>query len=117
ANQPGRAQIVHVAGDDIWVLAKGELRLRHLDLFGQRIVDIWQEPLRLGSPLHASQVNEASKTAFVVTQDLVKPTCLISAIDASGDDGKVRWQRQLGVLSQSDPFVFDDKIWILDEGG
>src|SRR5439155_17336875 len=67
ADQLGRAQIVSGAGDDFWVLARGELRRRHFDKFGQRIVDIWHSPLLLGSPLHSSQVNESTKTAFVVT--------------------------------------------------
>lgn len=114
---PGRAQIVHVAEDDLWVLARGELTLQHFDKFGQRVVNVWQNPLPLGSPLHASYVNEASKTAFVVTQDLAKPACRISAVDTSSDAGKLHWQRQLGLVCQGDPLLFDNTVLAQDESG
>ncbi len=114
---PGRAQVVHATEDDIWVLARGELRLRHFDRFRQRIVDVWQQPLRLGSPVHASQVNEVRKSAYVVTQDLDQPTYRISAVDASSDESRLHWQRQLGLLCQGDPIVLNNTVVVLDESG
>src|SRR5207244_3621113 len=75
----GRAQVVHVADDDLWVLAQGELLYLHFDRYGQRLADLWPKPLPLGSPLHASQVE--GKSLFVVTQLPDKPTCLVTAVD------------------------------------
>lgn len=117
AGPPGRAQIVHASEDDLWVLMKGELSLRHFNRYRQRIFEVWQRPLRLGSPVHASWVNEATKTAFVVTLDLDRPTCKITALDTSSDGNSLRWQRQLGLLCQGDPLVFNNSVVVLDESG
>lgn len=119
AVQPGRAQVVHVAENDLWVLDQGALKLRHFDRFNNRILNVWPQPLQLGSPLHASQVNEARKTAFVATQELARPTCWAAAVDTSVDSdvGKLRWKRQLGLLCQGEPFVSQGKVLTLDDGG
>jgi hypothetical protein len=120
--QPGRAQIVHVAEDDFWVLADGKLQLWHLDRFNKqasRIAPVWPQPLSLGSPLHASQVNFARKTAFLVTQDTKKPTCWISAVDVSIDTPSANLRRkvQLGLLCHGDPIFLGKDVLVLDEGG
>jgi len=55
----------------------------------------------LGSPVHASQVDDSEKTIFVVTQDLTRQTYLATAVAA--EDGAIKWQRQLGLVCESEP--------------
>lgn len=118
---PGRAQVVHVLEDDIWVLARGELQLYHFNRYARKVVPLWSSSLSLGSPLHASQVETAgpNKTLFVVTQSLSQPTCLATALSASVAvrEVEVHWQRQLGMLCRSEPLVLGQQVWALDQGG
>lgn len=117
-SQLGRAQIVHVVEDDLWVLAKGEMQLLHFDRLGQRVSPLWQAPLPLGSPLHSSQVVDG-KLLVVVTQLLQRPGCLASAIDGSleSESGVIRWQRQLGFVAQGESLQLGPELVSLDEGG
>lgn len=114
---PGRAQVAHAGERDFWVLAHGELQ--HLQLGidqreGLKISKLWPEPVHLGSPLHAGQVNEALDTLFVVTQLPDRQTCVATAVEAA--TGKIRWQRQLGLLCQAEPLLVGDKVVALDRG-
>jgi hypothetical protein len=116
--RPGRAQVVHAQGDDLWVIAHGTLR--HLQLNfdpveGQKLFDRWKEPLLLGSPMHRSQPDRAGKTLFLVTQSLTRRVCLATAVDA--DTGEVRWQRQLGLVCRGQPVLLGDQVLALDQGG
>src|SRR5262249_5998175 len=57
----GRSQVVQVHGDDVWVLARGQMQRLAIawnNSAGPRPVACWKEPLPLGSPLHASQIEE-----------------------------------------------------------
>src|SRR5262249_41360207 len=113
----GRSLVAHVQGDEFWLLAHGwlqRLELRLGDPNGPRAVALWRKPLSLGSPLHVSQVEESpnGSSLYLVTQPLNRPICLSSAIDpdaqddeASGEDNRLRWQRQLGFVCQGDPVV------------
>jgi len=103
----GRAQMVHVQGEDYWVLAHGRmqrLRLGWQNDLGPRLMPAWKDPPALGSPLHASQVEEdltGRSTLYVVTQALTQPECLATAID--DETGNLLWQRQLGLVCQGEP--------------
>lgn len=118
AQRLGRAQVVHVEERDFWLLAQGELQHLQLNLDreqGLHLVRRWPGPLKVGSPLHAGQVNDRRDTLFVVTQPLDRPTCLATAVNAN--TGAIRWQRQLGLLCQRDPLLLGKKILTMDEGG
>jgi outer membrane protein assembly factor BamB len=110
-----RGQVVHVADNDFWILANGKLQRRHLDLFGGRTVPVWSSALPLGSPVQGSQVDDSGKTLFVVTQDLTRQIYLATAVAA--EDGKIKWQRQLGLESQGDPLVLGHDVITVDRGG
>jgi outer membrane protein assembly factor BamB len=115
---PGRAQVVHVHENAFWVLAHGTLQ-KWLLAFdrekGPKLVSLWSSQLRLGSPLHESQIDEAEKTLFLVTRSPNEQTCLATAVDAT--DGTVRWQRQLGLVCQGAPIVLGQDVLGLDQGG
>ncbi len=116
----GRAQVVYALENDLWVLARGALQ-RHVKVIdrehGPRLVPhpSWSEPLRVGSPLHESQRDEAGTTLFVVTQPTNQHNCLATAVDA--ETGKLHWQRQLGLVCQGDPLALGGEVLTLDQGG
>jgi outer membrane protein assembly factor BamB len=115
----GRAQVVHAEGDDLWVLARGRLMryLLTINDAGPRAVPYksWGGGLELGSPLHASQTDDAGRTLFLVTQSPNGQTCLTTAVDAR--TGRVRWQRQLGLVCNGDPQRLGGEVVALDQGG
>jgi len=115
----GRAQVVFARENDLWVLARGRL-LRYLltlDNAGPRVVpdSSWAQPLDLGSPLHDSQTDDDGRTLFLVTQSPNGQACLATAVDA--ETGRVRWQRQLGLVCHGDPQRLGDMVVALDQGG
>jgi len=124
-----RAEIVHVAGNDFWVLAHGQLQRLQLawkEAKGPALTAGWKAPLSLGSPLHASQVAENAATGrailFLVTQPLNQQACLATAVD--DETGQVLWQRQLGLVCQGEPvpLLTNDKdatplLLVQDQGG
>jgi hypothetical protein len=113
-----RAQVVHASEDDVWVLARGGLRLWHFDRFGPNLLPLWPRPLTLGSPLHASQVDEG-RALVVVTQSPTQPVCLATSLSAAADRdaGEVRWQKQLGLLCRGEAATVGGKVLLLDQGG
>lgn len=105
----GRSQVVHVQGDDLWVLAHGRLQqvgLRWNNATGPQADAGWDSPRVLGSPLHAPQRVEDLRTSrttfFLVTQPLEQQTCLATAITG---EGRTLWQRQLGLVCQGQPLA------------
>ena len=114
----GRAQVVHVSEDDVWVLARGGLRLWHFDRFGPNLLPLWQQPLNLGSPLHAAQVDEG-RVLVLATQSSAEPICKITAVSpaADRDVGEIRWQKQLGLLCRGEPVIIGGQVLLLDQGG
>jgi hypothetical protein len=125
ARERGRAQVIHMQGNDLWLLAHGRMQRMQLqfDEAGPRAVPMWDEPLMLGSPLHESQRSDEGdgRSAFYpVTQALDKQTCLATKVD---DDGHIKWQRQIGLVCQSEPLALTPPDggppWLLalDQGG
>jgi outer membrane protein assembly factor BamB len=112
---PLRSQVIHMIGDDFWVLANGNLQMLHFDQYRQKLVPMWNRPLALGSPLHDSQVDEKNKTVFTVTQSSTRQGCLATAVDY--ETGQVRWQRQLGMVCLGDPLVVGSEVLAIDQGG
>lgn len=110
-----RAQIVHVAENDFWVLAHGYLNRFHFDLYSQKLTPLWPEPVELGSPLHVAQADEAGRSLFLVTQTRAGDAYRVTAVDR--EDGKILWQRQLALLSQADPAVVGGEVVALDRSG
>ena len=107
-NVRGRAEVVEVQGNDLWVLGHGQLQRLQLALDGAKglsLVPVWKEPVPLGSPLHASQVEidrvNGRGTLFTVTQAQRFHTSLATAID--DETGEIYWQRQLGLVCQGEP--------------
>jgi hypothetical protein len=121
--QPSRSQVAYALDSALWVLSQGGLDRLEMTIAkatGPKIVSMWPSPLWLGSPLHASQVDEKGDSLFVVTQSLTRQSCLATKVDA--DRGKVIWQRQLGLISQGDPLPLGkDKepavVLVQDQGG
>jgi outer membrane protein assembly factor BamB len=115
----GRAQVVFARGDDLWVLARGRLLRYWLTLNGQagpRAVPApGFAPLDIGSPLHDSQMDDDGTTLFLVTLAPNGKACLATAVDA--ETGKVRWQRQVGLVCHGDPLALGNEVVALDQGG
>jgi hypothetical protein len=107
----GRAQVVPVDESDFCALVRGELQRFHFDVFEQKLCPEWRnpatqtpKPLRLGFPLHSSQFDADDQTLVVVTQSPTGQACLATAVDTR--DGKIHWQRQLGLVCQAEPRAF-----------
>ena len=105
----GRCQIVHADAENTWTLTWGRLQ-RIQSTFdaskGPGLVATWTQPDALGTLLHAAQARQDAdgKTIlYLTTQADEHPTCVCSAIAAG--DGKLLWQRQLGVLPQQTPLL------------
>jgi outer membrane protein assembly factor BamB len=124
----GRSQVVHVQGEDFWVLAAGQLqRLQQSwsSTTGPSLAPVWDTPLTLGSPLHAAtwemDRRTGHSTLFLVTQPLNQQICLASTVD--DERGDIGWQRQLGLVCQGEPLpLFPDPkaapiLLALDQGG
>ena len=129
ANCPASAaarQVVHMQGNDLWVLAHGRFQQVHLgwkDASGSQATPGWKTPLSLGSPLHEPQCLEepnGRSTFVLVTQALEQQTCLASTVD---EQGTILWQRQLGLVCQGQPLVLTPPeggpplVLALDQGG
>jgi outer membrane protein assembly factor BamB len=110
-----RGQVVHVVENDFWILANGNLQRIHFDPFGPRTAPVWSKPLPLGSAVHAAQVDDGTKTLFVVSQDPSRQIYLATAVAA--EEGTILWQRQLGLVCQGDPLVRGQEVTTLDRGG
>lgn len=114
----GRAQVVHAQESDFWVLAQGVLQRLQLYIdpqAGRKLAPVWPEVRELGSPLHAGQVNAAGNMLFLVTQSPRRQAALATAVEA--ESGTIRWQRQLGVVAQSEPIALGDTMLVMDQGG
>jgi outer membrane protein assembly factor BamB len=126
ARERGRAQVVHMQDNDLWVLAHGclqQVQLLWKDPIGPLAKPGWPKPPVLGSPLHAPQPIEdraGRSTFFLVTQRLDRQICIASAVD---DEGHKLWQRQLGLVFQGEPLALTSPqggpplLLALDQGG
>jgi hypothetical protein len=125
-SERGRAQVVHMQGDDLWVLAHGRFQQVRLGMnwkTGPQAVPVWNEPPVLGSPLHQTQIiadRNGLSTFFLVTQAFQKQICLATAVD---EQGQILWQRQLGLVCQGEPLMLAPPgggpplLLALDQGG
>jgi outer membrane protein assembly factor BamB len=126
SRERGRSLVVHMRSDDLWVLANGRYQQLHLRLnptAGPQAVPGWKTPLVLGSPLHEPQRFEdrnGYSTFYLVTQALDQQTSLATAVD---EQGKIKWQRQLGLVCQGEPIALTPPgggppvLLTLDQGG
>jgi hypothetical protein len=117
ADRPARGQVVYADEGNFWFLARGALHQLRLGFdfeHGLKLVGHGQ-PLHLGEPLHAAQVNSRLDTALVVTQASAEGACRATAIDLQS--GRVRWQRQLGLTSRQGPIRIGDSILLMDQAG
>jgi outer membrane protein assembly factor BamB len=114
--------------DNFWVLAFGRLMRMKLLLAAMsgpvvRNAWEWEKPLSLGSPLHEAQPfeypfeagAEKSTTLMLVTEPLNREVCIATAVDAN--NGTIRWQRQLGLVSRGEPLSLGKTLIALDQGG
>jgi outer membrane protein assembly factor BamB len=96
-----RALVAHAWAGQYWVLSHGLLQkwqTGFLDGTGPALVRRWPDPLALGSPLHAAQVQpgENGQHVLFLTTQGPDQACLASAVEARG--GRLRWQERLGLL-------------------
>jgi outer membrane protein assembly factor BamB len=117
----GRCQVVHADAENYWTLTRGRLQRVQATFDpkeGPGLLTRWTQPIVLGSLLHAARVSrepDGRTILYLTTQADDHPTCLCSAIDA--DDGKVLWQRQLGVLPVQAPRTLAGQIVLRGANG
>ena len=122
----GRAEVVQVQGDDLWVLGADHLqrlRLAWNTAVGPQVAPAWKDPLEVGSPLHRSQTVEdrSGKTSLVlVTQPPRRSTTWATSVD--DEKGVIRWRRQLGLVCARAPMPIkmpkgEPLFLALDQGG
>jgi outer membrane protein assembly factor BamB len=113
----GRGQIVHAEEQGFWYLVNGELNFMvkgfHLKE-GLKLAPGWKSPVKLGTPLHASQVSTDRSTLYVVTQTSAPPSWQITAVNAKS--GAIVWQRPLGLAIQGDPIQLGEQVCAIDQG-
>lgn len=121
AGDAGKSLLAHVDAENYWMLTRGRLH-RLQSVFtaknGPELTSRWQDPPHLGTPLHAAQIridDDGRKVLFITTQFVGRPTCLVSAIDAR--DGKIIWQRQLGLICQGPLVAVGDVVACPGAGG
>lgn len=116
-NAPSRGQIVHADEGTFWFIANSSLRQARLgfDAKGGLKLVARDNPLSIGEPLQAAQVNQRGDTAVVVTRIQPSAACRATAIDLR--TGTIRWQRQLGLIARGEPQRLGDAIIMLDQGG
>jgi outer membrane protein assembly factor BamB len=121
SKQPGRCQVVYADAENYWTLTRGRLQ-RVQTTFdakdGPGLLARWPHAIVLGNLLHPAQARhepDGRTILYLTTQAEEHPTCLCSAIDA--DDGKILWQRQLGVLPRQAPLLVAGQILVRDAQG
>jgi len=113
--RPSRGQVVLAEEGSFWIVVAGQLRRFR---FGVNMAEGVRaiphgDPVAVGEPLHAPQVNGRGDTFVVVTQD--EMACRATAVDALS--GQVRWRRELGLIAKGDPIRIDGAIVVLDQAG
>jgi outer membrane protein assembly factor BamB len=113
------AQVV-ADGQNFWMLARGRLRLFQVTQSagkGWQIVPRMVPLTPLGAALQEPQVfiDGQGTMLFVVTESLDGGACWMTAIDAGKQ--AVRWQRQLGAVSDRQPVSLAGKVLMPDRGG
>ena len=114
-HRPSRGQVVLAEEGVFWILAGGDLRKLRFGINaaeGVRLIPS-SNPIPVGEPLHAPQVNAVRDTFVVVTQEGM--TCRATAVNAI--TGEVRWRRELGMMAKGEPLRIGDALVFLDHGG
>jgi outer membrane protein assembly factor BamB len=114
-----QAQVVLSLDTELWILVQDQLLRLQMTMGrknGPTVVPSphWPAPLPLGSPLHASQVDESASILFLVTRPTHQATCQAAAVYA--EDGVIKWKNQLGVVCQGEPIILDKELLVLDQG-
>jgi PQQ-like domain len=114
---PARGQIVYADEHDFWFLARGLLYHLKIGFDAERGIRLVPrgEPIPIGEPLQPAQVNVRGDFAMVVTQASATASCRATAIDLR--IGKIRWQRQLGLIAQGDALRVGNSIMMMDHDG
>jgi outer membrane protein assembly factor BamB len=115
-----RGQVVYVLDNDFWIVGGGVLQRYYFDMFGQgqQLVQSPDWPkagVPTGSPLHAGQMDEINHVLVTVSRDLARQITLATAVDSR--NGKLLWQRQLGIDSQGDPVALGGDALVVDRNG
>ncbi len=115
---PAKAMLVHVDAENFWVLINGKLhrvQTAFTAAAGPGLVSRWPQPVHVGAPLHAAEARlEAGRLVlYLTTQD--ESACRLWAIDA--EDGRVYWQRQLGLTCQGPVVAVGDTLVCPDSDG
>ena len=121
STQPGRCVVVYADAENLWTLTRGRLQrveTTFQQATGPGVLARWTQPITLGTLLHPVQARtdpNGHTILYLTTQADDAPVCLCSAVDA--DEGKVVWQRQLGVLPQEAPRLVGDQLLLRDANG
>ena len=113
-----RGQVVFALDKDFWIVAGGRLQRYYFDLFGQKLLQsaAWpKDGVPTGSPLHAGQMDESGHVLTTVTRDLSRQVTLATGVDPK--NGKILWQRQIGIDSLGDPVTLGNDALIVDRNG
>ena len=116
----GPAQVVHMDGQKIWLLARGHLYVAQAVQSPQQGWKMVARPVpvpALGAPLHAAQVlaEDGGTVLYVVTETPEGRGFRITAVDAERQT--LRWQRQIGYSVQRPPVAVAGKILAWDRSG
>jgi hypothetical protein len=121
SKQPGHCVVVHADADNLWTLTRGRLQRVETTFqptTGPGVRVRWTQPIVLGTLLHPVEARRDANghtILFLTTQADDAPVCLCTAVDA--DEGKVLWQRQLGVIPHEEPLLFGDHLLVRDAHG
>lgn len=103
----GRAEVVEVQGNDLWVLAGGRLQRLRLgwgQAIGPELVPVWGEAAPVGAPVHAAQrvpLPDGRTQLVVVTRPEDRSCHWVSCFD--DEHGRLLWRRQLGLVVRGEP--------------
>src|SRR5207249_4770578 len=111
---------VHADAENYWTLTRGQLQRVQSTFIPKQGPSLVKRgtPLPLGTLLHAVQTHrdlDGRTILYLTTQADQYPTCLCSAVNM--EDGKLVWQRQLGVLPQQAPREIAGQIVLHDANG
>ncbi len=115
-----RGQVVYALDNDFWIVGGGVLQRYYFDMFsqGQQLIQSPDWPkagVPTGAPLHAGQMDETNHVLVTVSRDLTRQITLATAVDSR--NGKLLWQRQLGIDSQGDPIALGSDALVVDRNG
>lgn len=113
----GRSQVVHADLDDVWTWAEGALQRWDCSPQSAGTVPRWPVPPAVGRPLHRSTAVRGTNSPRLVlaTQDPERPICRALMVD--GNDARVLWRRQLGLIAQAPLRSLGSAVFVADGEG